>query len=448
MGVEIKDLTLVQRIEALEELKHKMRSGASDEDLENLDGLVVSISDAAAKAAAKAQRVLRPAIGGGPPDSRSHETLWQRHTPLRVVIKSYGQEMSIPIEPNIYNPEADGVALNGHWPKFFRFLQDVWEATRTGIVGAGLKALGESDGAAGGFLVPEEFRAQLLMVALEQAVVRPRATVFPMARLEQRIPAIHDVSHATNVYGGVQVYIVGESSTVTETAPTFKQILFTAKKVMGDTAVGNELLQDSPIALEALLTMMFGTAMAWWEDEWFINGTGGGQPLGILNSPALVSVAKEAGQVAQTIVVQNIDKMWARLLPQCESRAIWMANRDTIPQLMSLTRDVGTGGAPVMMVNVAGPGPQTMYGRPIIYTEHCQTLGTVGDLYLVDFTYYLICDRQQFSVDSSPHVRFRNDETVWKFIERFDAKPWLESAITPRYSTDTLSPFVALATRA
>ena len=93
-----------------------------------------------------------------------------------------------------------------------------------------------------------------------------------------------------------------------------------------------------------------------------------------------------------------------------------------------------------------GP-PVSIYGRPVIESEKCQTLGTAGDIYLVDFGYYLIGDRQSMVMSSSPHVRFTNDETVHRFIQRLDGQPWVNSALTPRYGTNTKSPFVALATR-
>lgn len=435
--------TLAERIEALEDLKPRLRAGATEADLQVLDDTVVGIGQEAGRVAAKSQRIARPPIGAADDGAGRSGKRW----PERIMVRSYGQEFHLAVEPNIYNPEADGVRLDGKFPRFSKFLRECYDSARQGVVSPNLKALGEADLAGGGALVPEEFRAQLLMVALEEAVVRPRATVFPMARLELRIPAIHDTSHATNVFGGVQVYIVGETTPVAGAAPTFKQILFTAKKIMGNTAVGNELVEDSPIALEALLVLLFGRAMAWWEDEWFINGTGGGQPLGILTSPALISVAKETGQAAATIVAENIDKMWSRLLPQAKNRAVWLANPDISPQLMSMSRNVGTGGMPVMMVNMAGVGPQTMYNRPIIYTEHCQTLGALGDLYLVDLSYYVIADRQQLAISSSEHVNFLSDSMVWRFIERLDGKPWLESAIMPRYGSNSLSPFVALAAR-
>ena len=194
---------------------------------------------------------------------------------------------------------------------------------------------------------------------------------------------------------------------------------------------------------EALLLRLFPSALAYFEDDAFINGVGGGQPVGILKADALVTVAKETGQASGTIVTENIDKMYSRMLPSSRGRAVWLAHPDTLPQIVSMTRSVGTGGSAVMMNNMAGAAPASIYGRPLILTEKCQTLGTAG----VDFGYYVIGDRQSLSMAASPHVRFQNDETVWRFTQRVDGRPWLESALTPRNGSNTLSPFVNLATR-
>ena len=87
-------------------------------------------------------------------------------------------------------------------------------------------------------------------------------------------------------------------------------------------------------------------------------------------------------------------------------------------------------------------------GRPVIFTEKMPVLGTQGDIGLYDFGYYLIGDRQAISMASSPHFKFQNDQTVYRFIERVDGRPWLQTALTPRNAGPTLSPFVQVATRA
>ena len=350
----------------------------------------------------------------------------------------------------IHNPDADGANQDGDFKSLGHFFKAVGKA---GTIGGSVdqrlvKVLGEGQGDQGGFLVPEEFRTTLMSLALEQAVVRPRAFVMPMGSNRVTIPAIRDTSHASNVFGGVTAYWTPESGSVTASEPTFAQIALEAKKLTGYTTSSNELISDSAIALEALLSRLFGEALAFFEDDAFIAGVGGGQPQGILSADALVSVAKETGQAAQTILAENIDKMWSRLLTSSQNRAVWIAHPDTFPQLAGLSRTVGTGGSSVWIQNMTGGPPASIFGRPLIFSEKCETLGTVGDIYLVDLSYYLIGDRQQVTMAASPHVRFTNDEMVWRFVERLDGRPWVDSALTPRNGTSTVSPFVALATRA
>ena len=351
-----------------------------------------------------------------------------------------------------YEPEARGAALDGHFKRMSDYYTAIDWQTRDGrvermLTDAQTKVLGESQGDAGGFLVPEEFRVQLLSLALERAIIRSRAMVIPMTTLKVRIPAIRDTTHASTVFGGIQAFWTPESGSFTQTEPTFSQVALDAKKLMGGTRVGNELIRDSAISLEALLNRLFASAIAYFEDDAFINGVGGGQPIGILNADAMISVTKETGQAATTIVWENLIKMYSRMLPASLGNAVWIAHNDTFPQLATMALNVGTGGSAVWINNgVAGP-PATILGRPVLFTEKAQTLGTAGDIYFVDPSFYLIGDRQSLEIASSIHTRFNTDETEWRFIERLDGKPWIDSALTPRNGSNTVSPFINLATR-
>ena len=337
--------------------------------------------------------------------------------------------------------------MDGQFKSFGDFLANISPQSVSRGVDARLKVLGEGQGDQGGFLVPEQFTTQLLQLAIEESVVRSRAFRMTMSSLTLSLPTIVDTTHATNVFGGVRAYWTPESGSYTASEPSFGQVSLTAKKLTAYTRAANELLADSAISLEALLMRLFPQALAYFEDDAFINGVGGGQPVGILNADALITVAKETGQAATTIVAENIDKMYSRMLPSSRARAVWVAHPDTLPQLVSMARSVGTGGSAAVMPSLTGSAPVTLYGRPIVFTEKCQTLGTAGDLFFVDFGYYVIGDRQTLTMASSPHGRFQNDEPVWRFTQRVDGRPWLESALTPRNGSNTLSPFVNLATR-
>ncbi len=368
-------------------------------------------------------------------------------TVKRMVMESLRESGLTHIPVSKPNPQAPGAVVEG-FDSFQEFLVTVGRFAWKGIGDGRLsKALAEGDSPGGGFLVPEQFRAELLALAIEDAIVRPRATTIPMTSQSIKIPAVHDTTHAVSIFGGVRAYWESEAASHTTSQPTFSQVRLEAIKLAGYTQASMELLEDSAISLEALLMKMFGTALGYFEDDAFISGTGAGQPLGILNADALVTVAKETGQEATSLVKENLDKMFARMLPRSTNRAIWLANSDVIPRLFSLAQNVGTGGAPVMVMNIANAPTFSIYGRPVIFSEKCKTLGTAGDIYFVDFSYYLLGDRQALTMGRSEHVAFVSDQMTWKFVERVDGRPWLKSALTPRNGNSTLSPFVSLATR-
>jgi HK97 family phage major capsid protein len=186
-------------------------------------------------------------------------------------------------------------------------------------------------------------------------------------------------------------------------------------------------------------------------DNALLNATGAGQPLGILNAPCLIGVAKETGQAAKTILYENIVNVESRLLPQSEGKAIYLANKDTFPQLATMVIPVGTGGIPVFLpANGASGKPyNTLMGRPLIFTEHCRSVGNKGDIYLADFSQMLLGQKKGrgITADTSIHLKFDYNQTAFRFTFRVDAQPWLPSPIKPRYSAKTLSPFVAIAAR-
>jgi HK97 family phage major capsid protein len=311
-------------------------------------------------------------------------------------------------------------------------------------------AASSGEPASGGFLVPEAFRAELLSLSLEASVVRPRARIVPMDTSRVIYPYIDDTSHATNVFGGVQGYWTPESGSMTDVAATFGRLALEAWKLTAFANVPNELISDSAISFEAFIRSTFPQALAYFADVAFLSGSGAGQPLGILTdgNAARVSVAKESGQAADTIVWENIVKMYSRMLPQSLGSAVWVVSPDVFPELATMALSVGTGGGPVWLNSGVGGPPATILGRPVVISEKVENLGDQGDINFIDFSYYLVGDRQAMTVASSEHFRFQNGETSFKFVERLDGRPWLQSALTPRNGGPTLSPFVTLDERA
>jgi HK97 family phage major capsid protein len=271
-----------------------------------------------------------------------------------------------------------------------------------------------------------------------------------MSTASLQVPCIDSSSNATSVFGGLTAVWTEEGGTLSSDEPAFGRVRLQAKKLTLTTFCPNELLMDSGPALDVWLRALFSEALAWYEDTAFLTGSGVGQPLGVLNSAALVTVAKETGQVADTIVWENILKMHARMLPSSHHRAVWVVSQTCLPELGTMSVSVGTGGSAIWLLNGAGGAPVTILGRPVLYTEKVPPVGGAGsgkDISYLDLGYYLIGDRMQMTLEASPHARFTNDETVFRGILRCDGRPSILSAITPANGSDTLSPFVTLAER-
>ena len=357
----------------------------------------------------------------------------------------------------LYNTKAPGALVDKDFEGSADFFQTIWHLNNTLRDSDQMLAkqkewkklqnsFGSTVPADGGFLIPETLRSELLSVALETAIVRPRARVIPMDSLRVPIPMVDSTSNAASIFGGIVAYWTEEGASLTETQANFGRVVLEAKKLTAYSEAPNELVADAP-AFGAFLDQILPEAIAWYEDLAFLSGSGVGEPLGIYNGTAAVQVAKEAGQATATIVWENIVKMFSRMLPASLGRAVWIAGIDTFPELATMALAVGTGGSAIWLNNgVEGP-PMTILGRPVIFTEKAPLLGALGDISFVDFGYYLIGDRQVMQAMSSPHYKFASDKTAYRIIERVDGRPWLESAITPKNSGPTLSPIVKLAAR-
>lgn len=353
-----------------------------------------------------------------------------------------------------YNPKAVGTALDGKFANAADYFRHAWHLNRDPQARAKMDEIRNAYSsvipADGGFLVPETLRSQLLQIALESSVVRSRATVVPMETARVPFPMIDSTTNVGSVFGGMIGYWGEEGAALVESNPKFGRAELDAKKLTGFALVPNELLQDSLISFSALIETLWPQALAFFEDLAFMSGTGAGEPLGFLGAgnSAGVAVDKESGQAADTIVVENVIKMYSRMLPSSLARGIWVCSPEAIPELYTMALSVGTGGGPVMLTNVTGPAPMTIFGRPLVVSEKAGRLGDRSDLAFVDLSYYLIGDRQQMTAASSTEYKFGEDKTAFRIIQRVDGRPWLQSAITPANGGPTLSPFVEIAERA
>jgi HK97 family phage major capsid protein len=300
----------------------------------------------------------------------------------------------------------------------------------------------------GGFLIPEEFRTELLQLALSESIMRPGSTVIPMATSRVALPMVDSTSNVSSVFGGIVAYWTEEAATLVESKPTFGQIVLDAKKLTARSDIPNELIADSAISMDAFVGQKFPQAIGWYEDAAFLSGSGAGEPLGMLSAanPSLIVQSAVAAQGVNTITWANVAAMFSRMLPSSLGKAVWVITPDAFVQLATMT--IGNSTLSPIWIGT-GEGsqapPVTLLGRPVYLSEKAPAvLGTQGDISFIDRSQYLIGDRMAMTAASSAHARFVDDVTVYKFIERVDGRPWMQSPITPKNGGPTLSSAVQL----
>jgi HK97 family phage major capsid protein len=210
----------------------------------------------------------------------------------------------------------------------------------------------------------------------------------------------------------------------------------------------DELVADAA-ALGGELEVAFAEELIFQVEDAITEGTGAGQPLGFLNAPCAVSVGKETQQTAATINASNLTKMWARMGSRDKASAVWLINGDCGPSLDFLSIPAGTSALEPRFVNYSPAGLLTIKGRPVVETEYNPTLGTVGDIVLINLAQYRLIRKSGVETASSVHVRFTTGESAIRAFYRCDGCMMPRSAVTPFKggSTKSLSPVVTLDTR-
>jgi HK97 family phage major capsid protein len=313
-----------------------------------------------------------------------------------------------------------------------------------------MKVLNEGVGSQGGFLVGTDRPGGLMARVYEVGDLLRMATMYPVSANSNSMTLLGEAETSRKDgfrRGGVLGYWESEGGTKTPSEPSFREISLKLKKVIGLVVATDELLQDAA-TLEAHINRVLPEELRFLVENAIIRGTGAGQPLGILASGALITVAAQPAQAITTLVSENIMDMWARMYVPSRRRAVWLINQDVEPQMDQFTIGVGTGGSVLYMppggLSAAPYG--TLKGRPVIVNEYSSTLGAVGDIMLVDLSEYYMIEKGMQSA-SSIHVYFVYDKTAFRFVYRVDGQPAWNAPLTPYQGTNTVSPFVTLAGR-
>lgn len=304
-------------------------------------------------------------------------------------------------------------------------------------------ASGMSSGVAsdGGYLVRKEWTTEFMDRARRNSMLLPLCTSVPIGPNADGLeyPYIDETSMVNGSrWGGVQVFWKAEAATVTAKQPKIGKADLRLEEIMGLAYVTERLMRDAS-ALEAILTNGFESEFGHKIDDSILRGNGAGQMLGILNSPALISVTRDGDDLV------TVTNMLARMGADSKMNAVWLHHQDWLPKLVRLK----LGDTPVFIPPGGVPNAPggRLLGKPLIEMMHCSAVASAGDLIFANFGEYVVIEKANEGVrfDQSMHVRFIYDEMAFRWVKRINGQPIARTAITPPQGSNTLSPFVTVA---
>ena len=312
---------------------------------------------------------------------------------------------------------------------------------------------GEYSGGEGGYLVPHQLTASILGPLFSESGILSRVNLLPMTSNVLTAAGFKTTDTSSGAVGGLELKWEGEGETLDSQTGVLGSIFLRAKKGAILVECSNELLEDS-VAASVQLEQIMRNAARFGLERAILTGNGVGRPRGVLNDVGLITIAKESGQAADTVLFENIVNTVSRVHPSVLANSVWVASPSVLPQLLSLAfpiKDASAnvvGGSQVPITVEGEPvGMYRLMGLPLLLSETLPALGDKGDLMLVNFGEYLFGMRTDLQIEMSPHLRFNEDKTVFRLRVRCDGQGRWDGPATP-LAGNSLSWAVCLAERA
>lgn len=293
----------------------------------------------------------------------------------------------------------------------------------------------------GGFSVPEILSAKWLDESLPDEIIRPRCQVWPMESATKKIPGWDGNDQAGGIlFGGFSLERIAEEAAGTPQVGKLRLIELIARKFGIFVTISSELSEDGQ-DFNAQLERAMKASIGYGLDNLFINGSAG-EPLGIRNDPAKITVARESGQAATGVIYDNLTKIFARMYPAGRLRGVFMANDTLIPALLTMSIAIGTGGSHIPVMTKGANGFEILT-RPVVFTSHLPAAGA-DQVMFVDLNNFSIGMRRDIRLEKSIIPGWQNDLVSFRAMLRCDGMGTWNKAITPK-NGDSLSWCVSLA---
>lgn len=292
-----------------------------------------------------------------------------------------------------------------------------WSSMRSGSIAPELRDHKVGTDNVGGYLVPDEFRRELIQALNEENVMRGLASVFPTSSGVMSIPVV-------SAHGSASWKT--EESAYSTSDETFAEVQLNAYKATALIKVSDELLNDSAFPLESYLATEFGRRLGKLEEEAFVNGSGSNQPTGVVGGSTLGTTAT----ATNAITVDEITDLYYSIGRAYRSRSAWLMKDSTVKAIRKLKTGVSSDNTYLWQAGLREGEPDMLLGRPVYVSEYMPAIATGEKAILFgDFSYYYIGDRQAISMQRLVELYAASGQVGFRQFKRTDGKLALATAV-------------------
>lgn len=287
--------------------------------------------------------------------------------------------------------------------KRWGYMMGVLEPLSGKVVTSGTPVtLAQTGGAA---LIGPDFRPNLLELPPEGPHLVQRATIVPAPGGQAAWPRLTQTD--ANEYGGVAVQWIGEGAEKPESEPEFTQMQILCHEAAAYTEITHRLLSRSQLALEAILARLYRGAIMSALDQVMVNGTGSGQPLGIVPTTNIRLVTR---QTAGTVTYRDLVRLKHGVLPHHRQNATFVMGDDVEQALEEL---VDTTGRPLFKASMANGPYDRCVGYPYEVSTRMLTIGAKGDIVYGNWREYILAMEEEVVVKRSDHFKFQQNRAAF-----------------------------------
>lgn len=309
-----------------------------------------------------AQHILNEAEADGRPLTPAEEKTVQRAL-LGAKKFELGLVTSAPNRPRVKAPNTDSKASS---PEDAEYKEAFSRYMRFGVPSRALetKAQSEGTGSAGGYLVPNDFLAEVVNTVADFA---PLLSVSRVVETDSwKLDTPRSSSHGSAAW-------TAENAAFNESDEVFATTTIQLYKATRIVKVSEELLSDEKVDVESYLVEEFGRAIGALVNTALTTGTGSSQPYGVVTQTPAGQIYTYPTGSATTVPADSLFEVFHKVKPQYRRPAegVWMAADSTLKSIEQLKDQQDRY---LWQAGIAQGAPPTLLGFPILVNPDIATM--------------------------------------------------------------------------